>query len=80
MKFLFLLTFLPSVVFGAEFNFTYVFVEGRIQNKLQYKTEAASWDEAMEKGANFCYNFFAAGKDMDKKKGLDIIDVCANPK
>lgn len=62
---------------AKEFRFTYTV--GR--DKLQYKTDAADWYEAHDRGAQFCYAFFVKREiNLTEDKGLEIIDACANPR
>lgn len=58
----------------------YVFTYKMNGETFEYKQESDSKDEAYEKAAKSCYNHFKAGKKLSESKGLDIIDVCANPK
>lgn len=76
MKYLILLL-LCSTASATEYKFTYTV--GR--DKLEYKTDAKTWDEAFKRGADFCFNFFSkTNKPFSEEKGLDIIDSCANPR
>ena len=48
--------------------------------KFDYTTKAASYEEAFEKAAQACFQHFKAGRRVSEDRGLDIIDVCANPR
>lgn len=41
--------------------------------------QATNEFEALEKMAQSCFNHFGGSK-MDKDQGVELIDVCANPK
>ena len=75
MKYLILL-FVFNAAQAQEFKFTYVLD----RNKLEYKTNASTQEEAFERGANFCFDFFSKQGTMTEARQLDIIDTCANPK
>lgn len=75
MKFL-IFALLCSTANAEEFKFTYLF--GR--DKLEYKTDAKDWEEAHERGAMFCNEFFVKReKTFSEQRRLDIIDTCTNP-
>lgn len=82
MKYIILATILLcSTSQAKEFKFTFVFEQGRTENKLQYKTDADSWEQAYKRGSSFCFDFFAEREtDLTEEKGIDIIDACANPR
>lgn len=68
---------MPSLVSATEFRFVYTYKS----DKLQYKTNAATWEEALKNGAHFCFNFLTKREvKMTDEIGLDIIDTCANPR
>jgi hypothetical protein len=76
MKYLILLL-LCGTANATEYKFTYTI--GRDQ--LLYKTEAKTWEEAFKRGADFCFDFLVKKeKALSEEKGLDIIDICANPR
>ncbi len=58
----------------------YVFTFKMSGETFEYKKDADSKDEAFEYAAKACYQHFKGGKKLTESKGLDIIDVCANPK
>ena len=77
MRYFIFALLLSSAANATEFKFTYTL--GRDQ--LQYKTDAKNWEEAFERGAKFCFDFFVKReKNLTEEKGLDIIDTCANPR
>jgi hypothetical protein len=47
---------------------------------FEYKQSSASFEEAFERAAQACYTHFKDGKRLTEDAGLDIIDVCANPR
>lgn len=47
---------------------------------FKYSRTAASYEEAYEHAANACFKHFKNGKRLSENEGLDIIDVCANPR
>lgn len=46
----------------------------------KYEQKAPSYEDAFEKAAKACYRHFKAGQRLTEDQGLDIIDVCANPR
>lgn len=48
--------------------------------KYEYSQKAGSYEEAFEKAAQSCYRHFKGGRQISEDRGLDIIDVCANPR
>lgn len=47
---------------------------------LEISQASSSYEEAFEKAAQACYRHFKAGRRISEERGLDIIDVCANPR
>lgn len=47
---------------------------------LDLKQSAGSYEEAYEKAAQQCFSFFKGPGKVSENRGLDIIDVCANPR
>jgi len=45
----------------------------------EYNQKAATYEEAFEQAAQACFSHFKAGKKVGEQRGMDIIDVCANP-
>jgi hypothetical protein len=39
-----------------------------------------SYEQAFERAAKACFNYYKAGQKLSEDKGLDIIDTCANPR
>lgn len=58
----------------------YVFTFKMSGETFEYKKDADSKEEAFEHAAKACYQHFKGDKKLSENKGLDIIDVCANPK
>ncbi len=50
------------------------------KESFTYSQKAASYEEAFEKAAKACYQHFKGGRHLSEDLGLDIIDVCANPR
>ena len=46
----------------------------------EYTQKSASYEEAFGKAAQACYRHYKAGQRLTEDRGLDIIDVCANPR
>lgn len=47
---------------------------------LEIKRSAASYEDAYEGAAQQCFNFYKGAGKVSEDRGLDIIDVCANPR
>lgn len=47
---------------------------------LEIRKPASSYEDAFEKAAQECFNFYKGPGKVSESKGLDIIDVCANPR
>ena len=47
---------------------------------FEYKQSSSSFEEAYERAAKACYSHYKDGKRLTEDTGLDIIDVCANPR
>lgn len=47
---------------------------------FSYTRTAASYEEAFENAAQACFNHYKGGRHVSENEGLDIIDVCANPR
>jgi len=45
-----------------------------------YTRTAANYEEAYESAAQACFKHFKGGRHVSEDEGLDIIDVCANPR
>ncbi|MEZ0392413.1 MAG: hypothetical protein ACAH59_09370 [Pseudobdellovibrionaceae bacterium] len=53
----------------------------RMQNEtFEVSQKSGSYEEAFERAAKACYRHFKAGRRLSEDRGLDIIDVCANPR
>lgn len=59
-----------------KFDFKYSF-EGE---KLAVSQEAPDYYQALEKAAKSCFRHFKSKTKANHDKGIDLIDVCANPK
>ncbi|MGZ3744877.1 MAG: hypothetical protein ACXWRE_08765 [Pseudobdellovibrionaceae bacterium] len=45
-----------------------------------FSTKALSYEEAYETAAQACFKHFKGGRHISESEGLDIIDICANPR
>lgn len=53
----------------------------KMQNEtFEFSKQAPSYEEAFETAAKACYRHFKGGRRISEDRGLDIIDVCANPR
>lgn len=59
-----------------EFTFKYK-LSGQV---FEVKRSAASYEEAFEVAADTCFKHFKGEGQVSEDRGLDIIDVCANPR
>ncbi len=46
----------------------------------EYSQKNGTYEEAFESAAKACYKHFKGGRHISEDQGLDIIDVCANPR
>lgn len=58
----------------------YVFKYNLAGQTLEIRSPAASYEEAYEKAAQKCFNHYKGSANVSEDRGLDIIDVCANPR
>lgn len=58
----------------------YVFKFKLAGQSFEIKNSAASYEEAFEVAAQKCFNHYKGQGKISENKGLDIIDVCANPR
>jgi hypothetical protein len=67
-------------IFAATSNSekTYTFKFRTIKEPISKK--ASSEDQAFKLAAKDCFNQLTGGKYPGEEKGLNIIDICANPK
>lgn len=47
---------------------------------LEIRRPANTYEEAFEKAASSCFAHFKKRGKLTEERGLDIIDVCANPR
>lgn len=60
---------------------TYTFRFNYQGESLEVRKPAASYEDAFEQAAETCFRHFkGAKKKVSENEGLDIIDVCANPR
>lgn len=72
----FLATFLLASTAHADFTFKYN-LNGK---QLHVTNSEKTWEKAFEKAAQQCYIFYTQNKPYSQEYGLDVIDVCANPR
>ncbi len=63
---------------SAEAPKAYSFAFKTIKEPI--RAVASSKDAAFKLAAKLCFNQLTGGKYPGEEKGLDIIDICANPK
>jgi hypothetical protein len=47
---------------------------------LELRKPAQSYEDAFQDAAQKCFNYYKGQGKLSEEKGLDIIDVCANPR
>lgn len=77
LKLIFFLFTFSVVAFGAE---TYSFKYNFKGETLTVKQEAKDSYQALSLAAKSCFKHFKKNQKLSETTGLDIIDVCANPK
>lgn len=68
--------FLSSLANAADFTFIFK-MKGDI---LTLKVEGNNYESAFDRAALMCFKHFKRDQFLTEEKGLDIIDVCANPR
>ncbi len=58
----------------------YVFKFQLAGQALEIRKPASTYEDAFEKAAQECFNFYKGSGKVTESRGLDIIDVCANPR
>lgn len=58
----------------------YLFKYNLSGETLEIRNPAGSYEEAFEKAAQQCFNHYKGRGKVSENRGLDIIDVCANPR
>lgn len=58
----------------------YLFKYQLAGQSLEIKRGAASYEDAFEQAAQQCFKFYKGEGRVSENRGLDIIDVCANPR
>lgn len=61
---------------SKEYTFKYKFSG----ETLEIKRSAASYEDAFEGAAKQCFHHYKGNQSLSESRGLDIIDVCANPR
>lgn len=54
--------------------------ESKTMERWEYKTRAGNYETAFKEAALECYKHFKRGRPLSEDEGLDIIDICANPR
>lgn len=70
------LLFTQASLSSQKFDFKYTY-EGE---KLAVSQEAPDYYQALEKAAKSCFRHFKSKTKSNHQKGIELIDVCANPK
>ena len=60
-----------------EFKFVF---KATVNSNIEVKKQATTKEAAFKLAAHECYQHLTAGKYPGEERGLDIIDICANPK
>lgn len=59
-----------------EFTFKYHYMN----TQLEVRRPASDYNTALASAAQDCFQFYKKMAPLTEEKGLDIIDVCANPR
>lgn len=77
LRLIFILASFSFVALGAEtYKFKYNF-KGEV---LTIKQEAKDPNQALSLAAKSCFHHFKKNQKLNESTGLDLIDICANPK
>jgi hypothetical protein len=58
----------------------YVFKYKLGGTSIDIKSKGASYEDAFASAADTCFKFYKGAGKISDDRGLDIIDVCANPR
>lgn len=58
----------------------YVFKYSLSGQALEIRKPASSYEDAYAQAAQQCFSFYKGKGKVSEDRGLDIIDVCANPR
>lgn len=72
--------FVLSISFNALASKQYEFNYTLNNTKLNIKRSAATYEVAYAQAAQDCFQFYKKQTRLTEEKGIEIIDVCANPK
>ncbi|MFN8943012.1 MAG: hypothetical protein ACK5WZ_00145 [Pseudobdellovibrionaceae bacterium] len=61
---------------SQEFTFKYHYKS----DKLEIKTKSNTWEEAYQLASQQCFSKFTKNKKLNYDIGMDVVDVCANPR
>lgn len=71
----------PSFAYSSpDHSKAYTFKYQLSGEKLEITRSADSYEEAYEQAAQQCFKHFKGNSFLSEDRGLDIIDVCANPR
>ncbi len=73
------LSHLAKAAPAAQKSYTFEY-KASAKNTFKIQKLALSQDEAFKLAAKECFNKLTGGKYPGEEKGLDYIDICANPK
>lgn len=78
---IFLILQVSTLAFAAtsgkkEFKFKYTYKGER----LEIVETSDSWEKSFERSAMKCLKHFSKGQALSDDQGLDLVDLCANPK
>ncbi len=62
----------PEKIYNFKFK-----LQGQI---YEYTQKSSTYEEAYEQAAKSCFQHYKGGRTLNEERGLDIIDVCANPR
>lgn len=67
-------------IVGNEHSKEYNFKFKMAGETFSYEQSSTSYEEAYESAAKACFDHFRGHKKVSMDAGMDIIDVCANPR
>ena len=74
-----MLTSLQVLASAAEHEFKFIF-KSATSTSFEIKKQGSNKDIAFKLAAKECFKKLTQGKYPGEERGLDIIDICANPK
>ena len=70
----------PSMPANQPGSFKFVFNQNNKKESFTISQAAATKEDAFKLAAKNCFQKLTNGKYPGEERGLDIIDICANPK